>query len=130
MVKINHKIPPWVAFWDTSNSIFVSARHKEVHYRQMAQEISRYLPSPAARVLDYGSGEALYANLVAAAAGLVLLCEGAPRIRASAAARFADIPKIRMVTPEEVEQLQPHSLDLIVLLSSTIEATFATTLGV
>ena len=130
MVKINHKISSWVAFWDTSNSIFVSARHKEVHYRQMAQEISRYLPSPAARVLDYGSGEALYANLVAAAAGQVLLCEGAPRIRASAAARFADIPKIRVVTPEEVGQLQPHSLDLIVLLSSTIEATFATTLGV
>jgi SAM-dependent methyltransferase len=119
LVKINHKVSPWLAFWDTSNSIFVNARHKEVHYRQMAQEISRYLPSSAARVLDYGSGEALHANLVAAVAGQVLLCEGAPNVCASVASRFAHIPNIRALAPEEVERLQPHSLDLIVLHSVT-----------
>jgi SAM-dependent methyltransferase len=117
LARINHKVSPWLAFWDTSNSIFVNARHKEVHYRQMAQEILRYLPSRAARVLDYGSGEALCANLVAAAAGQVLLCEAAPRIRARVASRFADTPKIRVVAPEEVERLPAHSLDLIVLHS-------------
>jgi SAM-dependent methyltransferase len=119
LVKINHKASPWLVFWDTSNSIFVNPRHKEVHYRQMAEEILRYLPSSAARVLDYGSGEALHANLVAAVAGQVLLCEGAPSLRAGIASRFANVPNIRALAPEEVERLQPHSLDLIVLHSVT-----------
>jgi SAM-dependent methyltransferase len=68
-------------------------------------------------VLDYGSGEALHADVVAAAAGKVLLCERAPRVRASIATRFADNPKLRVVEPEEVERLPQHSLDLIVLHS-------------
>jgi SAM-dependent methyltransferase len=113
----NHKTSPWLAFWNASNSIFVNARHKDVHYRQMAQQIVRYLPSSSARVLDYGSGEALHAHLIAAIAGEVLLCEGAPHVRAGIAARFANIPKIRALTPDDVERLQQHTLDLIVLHS-------------
>jgi hypothetical protein len=77
LVIDNRRTSAWLAFWDASNSIFVNARHKDVHYRQMAEEIARYLPSAAAHVLDYGSGEALHADLIAAAAGEVLLCEGA-----------------------------------------------------
>jgi SAM-dependent methyltransferase len=119
LVIDNHQTSAWLAFWDTSNSIFVNARHKDVHYCQMAQEIARYLPSSAARVLDYGSGEALHADLIAAAAGEVLLCEGAQHVRASVAARFAGIPKIRAVAPEDLEELQQHTLDLIVLHSVT-----------
>jgi SAM-dependent methyltransferase len=108
----------WLAFWDTSNW-HVHARHKDVYYRQLAQDIACYLSSPNAHVLDYGSGEALYADVVAAAAGEVLLCEGASRLRASVATRFADNPKLRVIAPEEVERLQQHSLDLIVLHSVT-----------
>ena len=40
-------------------------------------------------MLDYGCGEALHADLVAAAADELLLCEGAPGVRAGIAARFA-----------------------------------------
>jgi SAM-dependent methyltransferase len=46
-----------------------------------------------------------------------LLCEGAPRVRAGIAARFAGNAKIHAVAPEEVERLADHSLDLIVLHS-------------
>ena len=46
-----------------------------------------------------------------------LLCEGAPRVRAGIAARFAGNAKIRAVAPEEVEPVADHSLDLIVLHS-------------
>src|SRR5262245_21103733 len=49
------------------------------------------------RVLDYGCGEALHADLVAAVAGEVLLCEAAARVRAKIAVCFADNPKIRAV---------------------------------
>jgi hypothetical protein len=111
-------ISPWVDFWNTSNW-HVNARHKDVYYRQVAKDIARYVPSRTAQVLDYGSGEALYADVVAAAAGKVLLCEAAPRVRASIALRFANNPKLQVVAPQEVERLPQHSLDFIVLHSVT-----------
>jgi SAM-dependent methyltransferase len=107
----------WLAFWDSSHSIYVNARHRDVHYALIAQQIAALVPSPQARVLDYGCGEALRADRVAAAAGELLLCEGAPRVRAGIAARFAGNAKIRAVAPEDVERLADHSLDLIVLHS-------------
>jgi SAM-dependent methyltransferase len=107
----------WLAFWDSSHSIYVNARHRDVHYSLIAQQIAALVPSPQARVLDYGCGEALHADRVAAAARELLLCEGAPRVRAGIAARFAGNAKIRAVAPDEVERLADHSLDLIVLHS-------------
>jgi SAM-dependent methyltransferase len=107
----------WLKFWDSSHSIYVNARHRDVHYSLIARQIAALVPSPQARVLDYGCGEALHADLVAAAAGELMLCEGAPRVRAGIAARFAGNAKIRAVAPEEVERLADHSLDLIVLHS-------------
>jgi SAM-dependent methyltransferase len=107
----------WLTFWDSSHSIYVNARHRDVHYSLIAQQIAALVPSPRARVLDYGCGEALHADRVAAAAGELLLCEGAPRVSAGIAARFAGNAKIRAVAPDEVELLPDHSLDLIVLHS-------------
>jgi SAM-dependent methyltransferase len=105
----------WLKFWDGSHSIYVNARHRDVHYRLIAQQIAALLPSPRARVLDYGCGEALHADDVAAAE--LLLCDGAPRVRAGIAARFAGNPNIRAIAPDEVAQLTDRSLDLIVLHS-------------
>ena len=107
----------WLAFWDSPHSIYVNARHKDVHYRVIAQAIAALVPSPQACVLDYGSGEALHADIVAAAAGELLLCEGAPGVRADLAARFAGNPKIRAVAPDDVRQLPDRTLDLVVLHS-------------
>jgi SAM-dependent methyltransferase len=107
----------WLAFWDSPHSIYVSARHKDVHYRTIAEAIAALVPSHEARVLDYGSGEALHADVIAAACGQLLLCEGAPRVRSGFAARFADNPKIRALAPDDLKQLPDHSLDLIVLHS-------------
>lgn len=107
----------WLSFWDKPHSIYVSARHKDVHYRLIAQEFAGLVPSPQARVLDYGSGEALQADIVAAACSALLLCDGAPSVRAGIAARFAGNSKIRAVAPEDVERLPNNSLDFIVLHS-------------
>jgi SAM-dependent methyltransferase len=107
----------WLAFWDSPHSIYVNARHKDVHYRVIAEAVASLVSSPQARVLDYGSGEALHADIVAAAAGELLLCEGAPGVRASLATRFASNPKIRAVAPDEVGRLPDRSFDLIVLHS-------------
>jgi SAM-dependent methyltransferase len=110
-------ISSWLAFWDNPHSIYVSARHKDVHYRLMARQIAALVPGSQACVLDYGSGEALHADQLAAAAGELLLCEGAPRLRAGLAARFAGYAKIRVLAPDEVARLPAHSLDLVVLHS-------------
>jgi SAM-dependent methyltransferase len=107
----------WLTFWDSAHSIYVNARHRDVHYNLIAQQIAALVASPQARVLDYGCGEALHADRVAAAAGELLLCEGAPRVRAGIAARFSGNAKIRAVAPDEVERVADHSLDLIVLHS-------------
>lgn len=107
----------WLEFWDSAHSIYVNARHRDVHYSLIARQVAALVPSPQARVLDYGCGEALHADRVAAVARELLLAEGAPRVRAGVAARFADNAKIRAVAPEEVERLPGHSLDLIVLHS-------------
>ena len=107
----------WLTFWDSAHSIYVNARHRDVHYRLIAEQIAALVASPQARVLDYGCGEALHADRVAAVAGELLLCEGAPRVRAGIAARFAGNAKIRALAPEEVALLPDRSLDLIVLHS-------------
>lgn len=110
-------ITTWLKFWDSSHSIYVNARHKDVHYRLIAQAIARLVPAPSARVLDYGCGEACHADVVAAAAGELVLCEGAPGLRAALAARFAGSPAIRVVAPEDVARFADRCLDLIVLHS-------------
>ena len=103
----------WREFWDSAHSIYVSERHKDVHYRDVAAQLAAFVPGPNARVLDHGSGEAIHADLVAAMAREVLLCDSAASVRASIAARFAGNPKIRVIAPEDVERLPDASLDLV-----------------
>ncbi|MBV8838739.1 MAG: methyltransferase domain-containing protein [Alphaproteobacteria bacterium] len=103
----------WREFWDTAHSIYVNDRHKDVHYRDVAGEVAAFVPRPDARVLDHGSGEAIHADLVAARAREVLLCDAAASVRAAIASRFAANPKIKAIAPEEVERLPAGSLDLI-----------------
>jgi len=61
----------WLAFWNGSHPIYVNARHKDVHYRLIAKAIAALVPRPDARVLDYGCGEALHADAVAARLNLL-----------------------------------------------------------
>ena len=103
----------WREFWDSAHSIYVSDRHKDVHYRDVAEQLAAFVPRPDARVLDYGSGEAVHAGIVANRAREVLLCDAAASVRAVIAARFVDNPKIKVLAPEEVEHLPDRSLDLV-----------------
>src|SRR5579863_608029 len=110
-------IGDWVGFWDSRHFIYANARHKDVHYRLIAQAIAALVADPAARVLDYGSGEALHAEIIADAAAEVWLCEAAPKVREALAARLAGNGKIHVVAPHEIARLPEHTLDLIVLHS-------------
>ena len=61
-------------------------------------------------MLDCGSGEALHADIIAAAAGELLLCDGAPGVRAGIEGLFATNPQIRVLAPPEVARLSEHFL--------------------
>src|SRR4051812_36256678 len=104
----------WRSFWDTEHSIYVNARHKDVHYREIAEQIAEFVPGPQARVLDFGSGDAAHADIVARVAREVLLCDSAASVRSAMAARFASNPRIKVAAPEEIDKLPDHALDLIV----------------
>jgi SAM-dependent methyltransferase len=108
----------WISFYDFKHSvIYVNARHRDVHYRTIAEDIRAYVPSPDARVLDYGCGEATSAALVAEAASHLTLVEAAPNVRAALAARYAENPKISVLTPDEAAARPAASFDLIVMHS-------------
>src|SRR5256885_2849224 len=89
MTKERNFMPSWREFWDSAHSIYVSERHKDVHYRDVAEQVVAFVPHPGARVLDHGCGEAIHADLVANVAREVVLCDAAPSVRAAIAARFA-----------------------------------------
>ena len=107
----------WIAFWDSEHSLYVSARHRDVHYRTIAQDLLAYLPSASATVLDYGCGEALHADTVAASAARLILVEAASNARNKLAARFGTNPRIEVRSPAELDALPERSIDLVVLNS-------------
>jgi SAM-dependent methyltransferase len=106
----------WIAFWNSAHSIYVNARHHDVHYRTIARDIRAHVPA-GARVLDYGCGEALHADLIAASAHELTLCEAAPMVRAALARRFGAHPRIEARSPEEIAALPAGSFDVIVMHS-------------
>ena len=95
----------WRSFWDGEHSIYVNARHKDVHYREIAEQIAAFVPGPQARVLDYGSRRGDPRRQASRrSAAEVLLCESAASVRAAMAAHFAGNPRIKVCSPEELER--------------------------
>ena len=111
---MNTGIRDWVSYWDSSHSIYVNARHADVHYRDIARAIVALLPRPKARVIDFGCGEALHADAVAGHCGELYLCEAGPKLRERLKQRFALAPNIRVIAPDDLPALPAASCDLIV----------------
>ena len=90
----------WISFYDLRHSlIYVNARHRDVHYRRIADDLRALVPSPKAKVLDYGCGEATSADHVAAACGHLTIVEAAPNVLAAlkARAKARGIPYTRFI---------------------------------
>lgn len=107
----------WVEYWDGDHPIYVNARHMALHYRGLARDMVALVPDQDARVLDYGCGEALAADLIAAACRRLTLSDAAPTIRAKLTERFSGNRKIAIASPEEISGLPGESFDLIILHS-------------
>ena len=104
----------WVSFWDQPHSIYVNARHFDAHYRDIADGIVALLPGPHLCVLDYGCGEALHADRVAARAAKLYLCESSPNVREHISQRFRADTKIAVIAPDDMARMADGALDMIV----------------
>lgn len=103
----------WLEFWNSDNTIYVNARHRQVHYRLLAQEIASLLPDGGARVLDFGSGDALSADLIADAGGSLTLYDGAESVRRRLESAFAGDARVTVLSPAELTGLPDGSFDVV-----------------
>jgi SAM-dependent methyltransferase len=107
----------WRDYWNQDTPIYSGERHKLLHYRLVANDIIRLIPSREAVVLDYGSGEALFADRIAAQCGHLYLSDAALLVRDRLRERLGANPKVTILSPDEVSPLAEASLDLIVVNS-------------
>ena len=108
----------WAEFWSGAHSIYVNARHAQVHYERIAGDLVRLLASRARpRVLDWGCGDALCAPAVAAACGELLLYDGVGAAQQRLRQRFGGVAGIRVLDDAEWAALPAHSVDVVVLNS-------------
>jgi len=118
----------WAEYWNAETTIYVNARHRTVHYAAIARDILGFVPGAGARVVDYGCGETLFADRIADACGHLFLCDSAPSVRQKLAARYAGRPNISIISPEQFGQLEPRTVDTIVI-NSVVQYLSAAELG-
>lgn len=107
----------WRDYWNQDTPIYSGERHKLLHYRLVANDIIGLIPSLEAIVLDYGSGEALFADKVAAKCAKLYLSDAAPLVRDRLIERFKGNDRIAVLAPEDVTTIEDASVDLIVVNS-------------
>ncbi|WP_201838961.1 class I SAM-dependent methyltransferase [Microvirga zambiensis] len=107
----------WRDYWNQDTPIYTSERHKLLHYRLIANDIIGLIPSPEAIVLDYGCGEALFADTIAAKCACLYLSDAAPLVRERLNVKFRGNGRIAVVSTDDVPHLPEESLDLIVVNS-------------
>ncbi|MBM3539235.1 MAG: class I SAM-dependent methyltransferase [Alphaproteobacteria bacterium] len=108
----------WLGFWNRPHSIYVNERHLRVHCRRVADDILSVLPGePGLRVLDYGCGDALDADRIAARVGRLFLYDAAPAVQARLRKRFARVPNITVLDDAGLAALGEAALDVIVVFS-------------
>jgi SAM-dependent methyltransferase len=106
----------WITFFDSDHAIYVNARHKQVHAIITGEGMLDHI-GQGERVLDYGCGEAAYAERLLGKAGHLTLCEAAPTLRDSLKQRVAHEHRISVLAPEEVAALPDGSFDLVIMHS-------------
>jgi ubiquinone/menaquinone biosynthesis C-methylase UbiE len=106
----------WISFFDSDHAIYVNPRHKEVHAVITGDGMLRHIKH-GDRVLDYGCGEAAYAERLAREAESLTLCEAAPNLREAVMRRVQHERYILMLAPEQVAALPEKSFEVVILHS-------------
>ncbi len=106
----------WITFFDSDHAIYVNARHKQVHAIITGDGMLEHI-NDGDRVLDYGCGEAAYAERLLRKAGQLTLCEAAPTLRERLSARVAHHRNIAVLSPDAVAALPDGSFDIVIMHS-------------
>jgi 2-polyprenyl-3-methyl-5-hydroxy-6-metoxy-1,4-benzoquinol methylase len=106
----------WLDFWNAPNRIYVNERHREAHYERTFAAVKPFLPK-SGTVLDWGCGEALAAERMAAEGVHVLLYDGAEAVRARLRPRFEGHERIKVLDDGALAALPPQSIELILVIS-------------
>src|SRR5688572_23189845 len=106
----------WITFFDSDHAIYVNARHKQVHAVITSDGMLEHI-GRSDRVLDYGCGEAAYAERVIRKAEHLTLCEAAPNLRERIKKRVAHERYIAVLSPDEVAALPEGSFEVVVMHS-------------
>ncbi len=103
----------WIDYWNAKPSIYVNARHKHVHYRNVAEGIGAHMDG-CGTVLDYGCGEALFSHAVAESCKQLYLYDAAPAVRDGLVARYRDHDAISVLDDAGLDALARGSVDLVI----------------
>jgi ubiquinone/menaquinone biosynthesis C-methylase UbiE len=105
----------WVDYWDGDHPIYVNDRHKLLHAAGIARDFRRIIGERRDLVvLDYGCGEALYAEEVARSCGRLILADAAPTVRAKLAGRVSGVSTIAVMDSHDADGMPAASIDVIV----------------
>jgi SAM-dependent methyltransferase len=107
----------WRDFWNGEHSIYVSDRHRLLHYDRVAKDQRGLITTPDAQVLDHGCGEALAAGDVARGCATLYLYDAAPSVQERLRGRFGADRRIVVLSNTALEIIAPRSLDLIIVNS-------------
>ncbi len=106
----------WVDFWNRPNAIYANRRNLETHFACLQRDLDAYLPA-GGTMLDFGCGDALAAEAMAARCSTVYLFDAAPAVQERLRARFAGHPRIKVLNEEELAALPAGSADLVLAVS-------------
>jgi SAM-dependent methyltransferase len=107
----------WRHFFNENHSLYVSARHRILHADLVARGMVELLPPGMPVVLDWGSGDAESATLVAARCKRLYLFDAAARVRSRLYQRYGSDPAITILDEDSLAALEPSSLDCIFMVS-------------
>ena len=104
----------WISFWNTQHSIYVNARHLDLHYRDVADRLLQL--NPKLRTTCWTSAAVRRPMRIAwpRASGSLWLCEAAARVRDHLRARFGQLANVKVIGSDELRDLAPGTFDLIV----------------
>ncbi len=112
----------WRDYWEGESAVYVSDRHKSAHYSHLADDILRIAEESAnqltsLRILDFGCGEALSADHIAARVGHLTLNDGSASVRRHLQTRFGELANVTIAAPEALVDTPDGSYDLIIVNS-------------
>ena len=106
----------WLAYWDAPNKSYVSDRHRQAHYDVLFSGIRPFLPEGrGTTALDWGCGDALAAERIAAVCGSVLLYDAAVSTRERLRQRYGALSRIRIIDDAGLDDLPDGSIDLVII---------------